>query len=233
VSEQQLENDAEIAELSDNSEEQDNGLGTAGIIYIIENEAFESPVVKIGRATNLSQRINTLNTGVPLPFTCYKASRVADMVAVERLLHQTFAPAKNHWTGEFFEVEAWRVAQVLQLCEIDDVTHLAPKPTPEDEKLIGEKVQARDRKQTATFESLGLSVESELTFSEQPEIKCYVADTSTSVHYQGEVHALSTLTTKLKNSPRPVQGIRYWMFEDETLLKRRDRLQLEANSATQ
>ena len=211
------------AQLETSAPDVPESTGNEGIVYILENEAFEVPVVKIGRATNLSQRINTLNTAVPLPFTCYKASRVSDTVAVERMLHQTFHPAKNQWSGEFYEVEAWRVAQVLSLCEIEDVTHLAPKPSSDEEKLITAKVQQKDRKNTATFASLGIPIGAKLQLVGNSEIQCEVADSMTGVRYEGNEYSLSTLATRLKNSPHWLQGIRFWMYKDETLIKRRDR----------
>ena len=51
------------------------GPAREGIIYLLENEAFEIPVIKIGRTgpagDDLAHRIRTLNIGVPLPFTCF------------------------------------------------------------------------------------------------------------------------------------------------------------------
>ena len=92
-----------------------------GVVYILENEAFAVRVVKIGKTGQQDwvARVRQLNTAVPLPFTCSKASRVGDMGKVERFLHQTFAPAQHQWRGEFFEVEAWRAAQVLELFETE------------------------------------------------------------------------------------------------------------------
>ena len=59
-----------------------------GIIYLLENEAFESPVIKIGRTgragRDLEARIRQLNTGVPLAFTCSRASLVNDAAEVEK-----------------------------------------------------------------------------------------------------------------------------------------------------
>ena len=113
-----------------------------GVVYILENEAFAVSVVKIGRTGQQDwvSRIKQLNTAVPLPFTCAKASRVDDMGKVETFFHQTFAPAKRQWRGEFYEVEAWRVAQVLELFETEDVTELAPVPDPDEEKAINTTV---------------------------------------------------------------------------------------------
>lgn len=200
--------------------------GSEGIIYLLQNEAFEADVIKIGRTgRDLAERIRTLNTAVPLSFTCFRASRVADAAKVERLLQDVFQPAKKHWRGEFYEVEPWRVVLVLAQYEIEDLTHLAPNPIGADAVSISTTVQERDRKANFTFATSGIKVGEKLSLVGSPEIECEVADDGTNVRYEGEIVALSTLATRLKESPTWLQGIRYWTYEGETLLKRRDRMQ--------
>ena len=199
--------------------------GTEGIVYLLENEAFEAPVIKIGRTgRDLAERIRTLNTSVPLPFTCYRASRVSDAVKVEKLLHDVFQPAKKHWRGEFYEVEPWRVVLVLSQYEIENLTHLAPRPDKDDEDSIGTTVQQKDRKTTFTFAMLGIEVGEKLELVGDPEVKCIVANDQTGVTYEEQEYALSTLATQLKGSSHWLQGLRYWSYGGETLLKRRDRI---------
>ena len=137
-----------------------------GVVYILENEAFAVPVVKIGKTGQQDwvARIKQLNTAVPLPFTCAKASRVDDMGWVEAFLHQTFFPAKRQWRGEFYEVEAWRVAQVLKIFETDDVTNLVPVPDPEEEKAINTTVGNKEARADFTFAVAGIPVGTKLGF---------------------------------------------------------------------
>lgn len=199
--------------------------GSEGIIYLLQNEAFEAEVIKIGRTgRDLAERIRTLNTGVPLAFTCFRASRVADAAKVEKLLHDVFHPAKKHWRGEFYEVEPWRVVLVLEQYEIENLTHLAPSPTGDDEASISATVQEKDRKANFTFATAGIPVGEKLSLVGTPEIECEVADGGTNVQYEGEIVALSTLATRLKESRTWLQGIRHWTYGGETLLNRRDRM---------
>ena len=199
-----------------------------GIIYLLENEAFETPVVKIGKTgrtgSDLVTRIRQLNTSVPLAFTCFRASLVDDVVEVEKLLHQVFHPAKKHWRGEFFEVEPWRVVLVLERYEVQDMTSQAPAPSNQDLASIDATVHRKDRRERATFDMLGIPVGEVLTLVGNPEIECQVANGQTGVLYDGEEYSLSTLTTQLKGSASWLQGIRYWVYQDETLLQRRDRI---------
>ena len=56
-----------------------------GIIYILTNQAHPD-YIKIGKTSNLEQRLKSLDTtGVPLPFECYYAVEVDDMSRVEKL----------------------------------------------------------------------------------------------------------------------------------------------------
>lgn len=49
-----------------------------GIVYVLTNAAFDG-YVKIGKTTNLEQRLRSLdNTSVPLPFRCVYAVEVDD-----------------------------------------------------------------------------------------------------------------------------------------------------------
>ncbi len=196
-----------------------------GIIYLLENPAFESPVIKIGKTKREEwrKRINELNTSVPLPFICYRASRVDDADRVEKILHDVFHPAKRHWRGEFFEVEPWRILLVLEKYEIENLTESAPKPSEEDWTLISAAVQEKDKRETATFKRLGIQIGEKLTLLDNPEIQCEVVDEKTGVLYEGTQHALTTLTQQVGRSYMR-QGIRCWTYKDETLLERRDRM---------
>ena len=203
-----------------------------GVVYILENEAFTASVVKIGKTGQQDwvSRIRQLNTGVPLPFTCARASRVDDMATVEKFLHETFYPAKHQWRGEFFEVESWRVVQVLKLFEVQDVTNQAPAPDAVEERAIDTTVRKNEvRRGDFTFDVAQIPIGAKLGFKGRPEIEVEVMDDKTTVEYQGETYSMSTLATKIKEKDYVVQGILWWTYENETLKQRRDRMESEAN----
>lgn len=200
-----------------------------GVVYILENEAFAVPVVKIGKTGQQDwvARIKQLNTAVPLPFTCAKASRVDDMGWVESFLHQTFFPAKRQWRGEFYEVEAWRVAQVLKLFETEDVTGFVPVPDPEEERAIDTTVRNKEAREDFTFEVAGIPIGTKLGFKGRPEIEAEVVDDKTTVLYEGATYTMSNLASKIKQKDYVVQGILWWTYDNETLRQRRDRMEAE------
>jgi len=89
------------------------------IIYVLVNEAMPG-YVKIGRTTNLEQRIRSLDTtSVPLPFECIYACRVVNSAVVERHLHDAFLDHRVRSSREFFEISADRVISALKLAERD------------------------------------------------------------------------------------------------------------------
>ena len=194
-----------------------------GYIYIIENDAFETPVVKIGKAKNLSQRINTLNTAVPLPFICRKASKVEDMNEVEKFQHKTFRHAKHHWRGEFFQIEWKVVASVLELLEIEDATHLAPKPTTEEVDSI--TTASRSKNKNFNFEMVKIGPGAVLKLASNDEVMAKVVDNKNKVEYDGRVYSISGLAQELNGLAYGVQGSKYWLYGDETLQELRERIQ--------
>ena len=201
-----------------------------GVVYILENEALPPKVIKIGRTGQRDWvvRIRQLNTAVPLPFTCYKASRVDDMSKVETFLHNTFHPAKRHWRGEFYEVEPWRVAQVLKLFEVEDVTELAPVPDILEEQAINTAVATRESRADFTFELADIPPGAKLGFRGRPDVEAEVVDGNTTLSYQGETYSMSALATIIKEKDYVVQGILWWTYQDETLKQRRDRMETDA-----
>lgn len=69
-----------------------------GIVYILTNPMFQDDVVKIGKTTNLEQRIKALSkeTGTPCPFECYTAYEVDNYEAVEKLMHTIYRELDMH-----------------------------------------------------------------------------------------------------------------------------------------
>ena len=236
-----------VGQQSDNVEEIENlaeeagtdqiatDQGIEGIIYVLENEAFTTPVIKIGmvksvEASALRRRISGLNTAVPLPFVCRKASRVADVATVEKTLHQTFQHAQHRWRGEFFEIEAQIVARILEWRELEDVTHFAPDQTDEEKRAIEETAKVKERAANFSFQALGISVGEPLHFADDTNKSCTVSSLRPpKVKFEGEEQALSKLTATLKGwNVNHVQVQPYWLYKGETLKDRLARLESEA-----
>src|SRR3989344_617463 len=192
------------------------------IIYILRNESMPG-YVKIGKTTNLEQRIRSLDTtSVALPFECFYACTVKDAAFVEQQLHDAFLDHRVRSSREFFEISPERAVAALKLAEIQNVT---PKKdfveTQEDQQALN---QARTRRAVFNFKMVDIPVGAELIFSRDENIKAKVID-NRSIEYNGEITSLSTSAQKILNYDYGVAGTDYWMYESETLDERRRRIE--------
>lgn len=194
------------------------------IIYILINEAMPG-YVKIGRTTDLEQRIRTLdNTSMPLPFECYYACTVNDAQFVERQLHDAFLDHRVRSSREFFEISPERVLSALKMAELENVT---PKKdfveTPEDQQALDE---ARTRRAVFNFKMVNIPIGAELSFVRDENIKARVLD-NRYVEYNGEKMSLSEAAKNALGVEYLVQGPAFWLFEGEILDERRRRIENE------
>ncbi len=192
------------------------------IIYVLINEAMPG-YVKIGRTTNLEQRIRSLDTtSVPLPFECFYACTVNDADFVEKQLHDAFLDHRVRSSREFFELSPERVVSALKLAQLKNVT---PKKdyveSPEDQQALN---HARTRRAVFNFKMADIPVGAILSYVNDENVKAKVVDNKT-IELGGELTSLSASAQKLLGYQYQVQGTIYWMYEGETLDERRRRLE--------
>lgn len=198
----------------------------AEIVYILINEAMPG-YAKIGRASNLEQRMRSLdNTSVPLPFECFYAARVNDAALVEKLLHDAFADFRVHKNREYFEIAPDRIVSALKIGALEEVTPGVDYVESEDDQKALDK--ARFRRSAFNFEMVNIPDGAELQFIRDENVTCKVVGTRT-VEFDGEITSLSAAAaTALSNMGlnwKSVQGPMYWMYEGESLGERRYRLE--------
>lgn len=195
------------------------------IIYILINEAMPG-YVKIGRTTNLEQRIRSLDTtSVPLPFECFYACTVKDSQFVERQLHDAFLDHRVRSSREFFMVSPERVLSALKLAELENVT---PKKdfveSEEDQKALNE---ARSKRSMFNFAMVDIPVGAEIVFINDENIKARVIALSgqRTIEFNGEATSPSAAAKQVLGYGSNVAGTIYWMYEGETLDERRRRME--------
>ena len=104
----------------------------SGYVYILTNPSFREDWIKIGKTTNMEERLKTLyNTSLPLPFEPYATMKTAKYNEAERLVHhyiERFTNLRIEKKREFFNVkpeealEIFReVATLLDDAVIDEV----------------------------------------------------------------------------------------------------------------
>jgi T5orf172 domain len=197
---------------------------TQQIIYTLINEAMPG-YIKIGKTTNLEQRIKSLdNTSTALPFECYYACEVDNMNKVEKKLHEAFDDHRVRKNREFFVLSPERVFAILELVQIKNVTpnHLILNDKNDQADDIKALEKAKKRAPVFNFEMVGILPGSILTWFDDDTITCKVLD-NRRVEYIGEITSPSASAQKIKKTSYPLQGTIYWAFEGETLAQRYNR----------
>ena len=202
---------------------------TEGIIYVLTNAAMPG-YTKVGKTTSsIEQRIRELDTtGVPLPFECFYAARVADIDFVERQLHEAFGDHRVRPRREFFSVPPERVQSALILAALEDVT---PKnDVVEDADDQAALNRARRVRSNFNFKMVDIAPGAELTFAKDPTTTAIVVDHKR-IEFEGERTSLSqsalTIARRLGYQSSAVSGPAYWEYEGETLDERRRRMESE------
>ena len=194
------------------------------IVYVLINESMPG-YVKIGRTTDLKQRIRSLdNTSVPLPFECFYACLVKDAAFVEKQIHEGFSDSRVRSNREFFEIGPERIIAVLKLVEIEHITPDSDFIESEEDKQALNK--ARRHKSSFNFRLADIPVGSEIVYIRDESVIAKVVDEK-QIDINGEITSVSAAASRLLDSKWPVCGTRYWKYEGETLDERRNRLNSE------
>ena len=198
------------------------------IVYILTNPVIPD-LVKVGRTTNLEERVRSLSShsGVPVPFEVYYACVVHDSSKVEKHIHDGFGDHRVNPRREFFRINPERVLAILKLVEIENVTPSSDYVEDQEEQQSLNK--ERGRRSSFNFSSVGIPPGATLHFVRDENVTVTVVD-DRSVEFEGEVTSLSQSSAILLNrdygwSASSVQGPRYWIYENETLSERRSRLE--------
>lgn len=209
---------------------------STGIVYVLSNVAMPG-YIKIGytggnSAKDVQDRMKQLDSsGVPRSFDCEYAAVVTDCAQVEKAIHTAFGDFRVRQNREFFEgVEPFRVKAILQLLAIEDVTPILNGQYPvRDGFQDMESEQPARRRESFSFSLVDVPKGATLEWGDDPEIKCQVANESNGVMFEGEYYSLTSLATRLKKWKHVPPAARYWLYQGETLLQRRDRLEQEVS----
>ncbi len=195
------------------------------IIYILTNEAMPG-YVKIGMTNNsVLERLRQLDrTNIPMPFECYYACEVENAREEEKWLHSIFSDRRVRDEREFFKIDPERVVTAIRRIQKKDVT---PKEfinvTKEEQNELEEVKKIRAK---FDFSDYKIPVGSIIVFSRDNSIKAKVLENN-KIEFEGKVTSLSESAQKILGYEYGVAGTLYWMYEDETLDERRQRLDSE------
>ena len=200
------------------------------IIYVLTNPVMPD-LVKIGKTTNLEDRIRSLSahTGVPIPFEVFYACEVVDANKIERHLHDGFGDHRINPRREFFRINPERVLSILQLLAIREVTPGEDFVTDVEEQQS--LVKERERRESFRFSLVGIHAGATLRFVRNEDITVTVLN-DRQVEFEGVATSLSAaagkvLTRNYDWSTAKVQGPLYWVYENKTLSERRMEMETE------
>ena len=199
------------------------------IIYILTNPVLPD-LIKIGRTTNLEERMRSLSShsGVPVPFECYYACEVKDAQDVERRLHGAFGDNRINPKREFFRINPERVKMILEALSLEDVTPRSD--VVEDEEDAETLRRAKERRPVFKFSIVDVPVGAILHFIKEETVTCKVIDDKR-VEFEGSSTSLSnaarTMLHRHGGTLSAAQGPLYWIYENETLAERRVRMESE------
>ena len=200
------------------------------IVYILTNPTIPD-LVKIGRTTNLEERMKTLSShsGIPVPFECYYGCEVEDGQDVERRLHFGFGDHRVNPKREFFRINPERVKMILEGFSQKDVTPTSD--VVEDDQERDTLNRERSRRPVFRFSMVDIESGSELTFLKDETLTCRVVS-DREIEFERTSSSLNQVTLDLLNnrfgkSWGSVRGPDFWIYENETLTERRLRMENE------
>ena len=199
-----------------------------GIIYVLTNPAMPD-MVKIGKTTNLKQRLATLyNTSIPLPFKCIYAKEVQNIDYVEEKLHAAFGSSRVNEKREFFKILEDELIHFFDLIPGQDVTPEKETFETKEDKVAFEKASRLGER--FNFGLVGIKSGSVLHFLKDESIT-YEVVSKTEVDFRGQNHSLSSAGViaiqECGYKWNKIAGPRFWKFEGETVYDLRERLEKE------
>jgi hypothetical protein len=190
-----------------------------GIVYILTNPSIPN-MIKIGMTTveDVKSRMAQLyTTGVPLPFECVYAAKVANHEKVEKALHIAFGPDRVNPKREFFEIEATQAIAIIKLMELEDVTPRVANEVEQVDEIDREagEAYARKKRPRFSFGEMQIPVGSELVNVTNGESVTVINDRA--VNFRGEETSLTNATRIILDNSYHVAPAPYWTFNGKLL----------------
>lgn len=216
-----------------------------GYIYIFTNPSFKE-YVKIGYATDVKKRLDTLNSnpGLPFAFRVYATYEV-DSALSDKKLHSILDKLNPDLRSvedlngkkrvrEFYAMPAEDAYQILEaIAEINGYTDRLKKWEETAEEKAAEEMAKdisevhQERMSAFAFSKCGIAIGEKVEFSCKGNAHdgelCKVVDDK-HVEYKGETWSLSPLAKYLSGTKAQVAGPKYFKYKGEWLNDIRHRL---------
>lgn len=214
----------------------------SGFIYILTNPSFPE-YVKIGYADDVNQRLKQLNRSecIPFAFRIYatyevnsrlsdkKIHEIIDRLNPDLRAIESFEGKKR--IREFYAMSPEDAYGLLKsIAEINGMEHKLKLITPNKEEkkaeCLAEEIAEEhiQKNKNFSFSTCQIPVGSEIVYSHDNNIKCYVVD-DRRVQYNGQIMYLSGLAKYLLNTNKAINGILHFQYNDKPLTEYYDKFQ--------
>lgn len=197
----------------------DQANDRSGIVYILQNPAFQESIVKIGSTTNLRERMASLyhNSGVPARFTCYYARKVENASFVEKQLHAGLSSKRFNPDREFFDIDPQEVKALLEIAKGEDVT---PENEMENATNAERKLAKRSMFRLRDYAIVPGSVltfikDNSITAKVHEDGKNVIMESNAPAEMIGKTYSLSNAAGRLLGYR--VGGTDHWVYDGKTL----------------
>jgi hypothetical protein len=204
-----------------------------GYVYIFTNDSFRDDWVKIGKTTNIKDRLKRLfNTSLPLEFKVYATLQTSKYSEVEKIIHKQIdrlTDLRVNQNREFFNVHPAQALDIFldQAQVLDDAVimryvdgkayQLYPVNETPKTKANTEKKEMR---KPFDFSMVGLNV-GDIVIFDALKMPVKVAGKN-KVEHEGRLWSLSAfcgtyLPEEMRNTSGAYQGPKYFSYEGKTL----------------
>ena len=202
-----------------------------GVVYILQNPAFDDNLIKVGRTANLTERLKQLNShsGVPMPFEVYYARKVSDAHDIESKIHRGMESRRLNPRREFFEKDPEEVKFLLEMVPGSEVT------VKDDVKSSSAVEKRIKRRKMLKLEDLGIPAGAVLKFVPNEEITGTVTNDTREIviggnipdkfkYMEGKEYNISKAAMILTERDKHVWGAKFWLCGGRKLIDIRDEL---------
>lgn len=169
-----------------------------GFVYILTNDAMPG-CIKIGRTNDLKRRVQEMdNTSVPLPFKLYFAIETDNDSSIEKNMFAAFEKFRVRTNREFFALNPESAVSALRISGCKEITEMTDEMIDIDGNMIKEKDVFAKRREKFSFDKVGISTGTVLSFTRDNNKTCTVVDNK-NVEYEGTRYSLSGLGKQLMN----------------------------------
>ena len=198
----------------------------------IHQDYFETVLgyFQIGMTTEPSLPLSALHSRFHTPSTCHFAARVTNPAFTMERIREILESSRIHHDGmdDFYTGEPNIAISAIRIATIEESTvaiqpsiTIVPKQEPSP---------AKPDRPNIDFTMLDIPLGATLHYSSDPNITCTVTSLKPPlVEMNGLTMHLSAATTQIKGNKSRWQGPRYWLYQGESLVRRRHRLERESS----